>query len=250
MARFDDKIVLITGAASGIGRASAQRIASEGGTVVCVDFNEQGINETVKLIKDAGGNAHPMLCDVTDEASVNKTVAATIEKFGKLNALCNIAGMLRFDHTHEMDMADFDKVMKVNCYGLIMMTKACIPHLLETKGFIVNMASSSALGGQAWAAAYVTSKGAVLSFTKAIANEYGIKRLNCNAVCPGGIETPMVGGAQLPKDIDARLLTKAMLPDGYFAPASDVASAVAFLACEDANHINGDHLRLDGGLLS
>lgn len=250
MARFDEKIVLITGAASGIGRASALRIASEGGTVVCVDFNEQALNETVSTITEAGNKAFAITCDVTNEESVEATVAKTIEKFGKLNALCNIAGILRFDHTHEMDMKDFDRVMQVNCYGLIMMTKACIPHLLETKGFIVNMSSSSALGGQAWTAAYAASKGAVLSFTKCIANEYGIKRLNCNAICPGGIETPMVGGAQLPEGFDARLITKSMLPDGYFAPASDVASAVAFLACEDANHINGDHIRLDGGLLS
>jgi NAD(P)-dependent dehydrogenase (short-subunit alcohol dehydrogenase family) len=250
MARFDDTVVLITGAASGIGKASAERIASEGGKVVCVDLQQDAVQEVADAIVAAGGEACAMVCDVTDQAAVNATIGATIEKYGKLNALCNIAGMLRFDHTHEVNMEDFDRVMRVNCYGLFMMCQAAIPHLLETRGFIVNMASSAALGGHAWTAAYSASKGAVLALTRCIANEYSLQRLNCNAICPGGIETPMVGGAQLPEGIDNRLLTKAMLPDGYFAPPSDVASAVAFLACEDANHINGDYIRLDGGLMS
>lgn len=250
MARFDDKVVLITGAASGIGKASAERIAGEGGKVVCVDLKVAAVQKVADAIEASGGEACAMACDVTDQVAVNATVSATIEKYGKLNALCNIAGMLRFDHTHEVKMEDFERVMQVNCYGLFMMCQASIPHLLETKGFIVNMASTAALGAHAWTAAYSSSKGAVLALTKCIANEYGLQRLNCNAICPGGIETPMVGAVQLPDNIDARLLNKAMLPDGYFAPASDVASAVAFLACEDANHVNGDHLRLDGGLMS
>ena len=250
MARFDDKVVLITGAASGIGKASAERIASEGGKVVCVDLKVEAVQEVADAIVASGGEACAMACDVTDQAAVNATVSATIEKYGKLNALCNIAGMLRFDHTHEVKMEDFERVMQVNCYGLFMMCQAAIPHLLETKGFIVNMASTAALGAHAWTAAYSSSKGAVLALTKCIANEYGLQRLNCNAICPGGIETPMLGAVKLPDNIDSRLLNKAMLPDGYFAPPSDVASAVAFLACEDANHVNGDFLRLDGGLMS
>lgn len=250
MARFDDRIVLITGAGSGIGKASAERIASEGGTVVCVDLNQDAVQQVANDIVASGGKACAMTCDVSDHPSVKATIAATIEQYGKLNALCNIAGMLRFDHTHELKMEDFDRVMKVNTYGVFMMCQEAIPHLLKTKGFIVNMASTAALGAHAWTAAYSTSKGGVLALTKCIANEYGIQRLNCNAICPGGIETPMVGGVQLPEDIDARLLTKAMLPDGYFAPPSDVASVVAFFACEDANHINGDYVRCDGGLMS
>ncbi len=122
--------------------------------------------------------------------------------------------------------------------------------MLETKGFIVNMASTAALGSHAWTAAYSASKGAVLSLTKCIAIEYGLQGLNCNAICPGGIETPMVAGANLPEGADERLLTKVMLPDGYFAPPEDVAGVVAFLASDDANHIKGDFLRVDGGLMT
>lgn len=252
MARFDDKVVLITGAASGIGRASAERIASEGGTVVTVDLQEKAAHEVANAIVEAGGKAMALSCDVTDEAMVRETVATTVERYGKLNALCNIAGALRFDHTLEATMDGFKQMMAINCYGTFMMCQAAIPHLLETKGFIVNMASTAALGAHAWTAAYSSSKGAVLALTKCIAVEYMLEGLNCNAICPGGIETPLVAAAakQLPEGADLRLLQKVSLPDGRFAPPEDVAGVVAFLACEDANHVNGDYVRVDGGLMT
>jgi NAD(P)-dependent dehydrogenase (short-subunit alcohol dehydrogenase family) len=250
MGRFDGRVVLITGAGSGIGKASALRISSEGGTVVCVDINTEQVEAVADSIVANGGEALALTCDVSDQDSVKATVAAAVEKYGKLNALCNIAGMLRFDNTLELSLEDFDRVMKVNCYGVLMMCQQAIPHLLETKGFIVNMASTAALGSHAWTAAYSASKGAVLSLTKCIAIEYGLQGLNCNAICPGGIETPMVAGANLPEGADERLLTKIMLPDGYFAPPEDVAGVVAFLASDDANHIKGDFLRVDGGLMT
>jgi NAD(P)-dependent dehydrogenase (short-subunit alcohol dehydrogenase family) len=252
MARFEDKIVLITGAASGIGQASAVRIASEGGTVVCTDLQQDAVQEVASAIVDAGGKAMALSCDVTDEKAVKATVQATIDQYGKLNALCNIAGALRFDHTLEASMDGFRQMMEINCYGTFMMCQAAIPHLLETRGFIVNMASTAALGAHAWTAAYSSSKGAVLALTKCIAVEYMLEGLNCNAVCPGGIETPLVAAAaeHLPKGADMRLLQKVSLPDGRFAPPEDVAGVVAFLACEDANHINGDQIRVDGGLMT
>jgi NAD(P)-dependent dehydrogenase (short-subunit alcohol dehydrogenase family) len=250
MSRFEDKVVLITGAASGIGKASAERIASEGGTVICVDLNAESLQLVVEGIRLAGGVADALVCDITDQSQVTATVSAVIEKHGKLDALCNIAGILEFGHSHEVKMADFDRVMKVNCYGLFMMCQAAIPHLLNSKGYIVNASSSAALGAHAWTAAYSASKGAVLALTKCLANEYSLRGLNCNAICPGGIATPMVKGVQLPEGIDRRILNKASLPDHYFAPPEDVAGVVAFLASEDARFINGDHIRVDGGLLS
>lgn len=250
MARFNDRVVLITGAASGIGKASALRIAGEGGKVVCVDRQQDVLQDVVNSIIESGGEACALTCDVTEQASVIATVDAAVEKYGKLNALCNIAGILRFDHTHEVKMEDFDHIMNVNCRGTFMMCQAAIPHLLKTKGFIVNMSSSAALGAHSWTVAYSASKGAVLSMTKCIAVEYGLQGLNCNAICPAGIDTPMVAGVNLPEDADMRLLQKVMLIDGSFGTAADVASAVAFFACEDANHINGDYIRVDGGLMT
>ena len=168
MARFDDRVVLITGAGSGIGKASAERIASEGGTVVCVNMQQEEVQRVADAIVASGGEACALTCDVSDHQSVKHTVAATVGKYGKLNALCNIAGVLRFDNFHELTMEDFEHVMKVNCYGVFMMCQEAIPHLLETKGFIVNMSSTAALGAHAWTAAYSASKGAVLSLTNAL----------------------------------------------------------------------------------
>ena len=252
MSRYTDKVVLVTGAASGIGKASAERIAGEGGKVVCVDRQAEAVEETAAGIIASGGEAMAFVCDVTDQDSINATVAATIEKCGKLNALCNVAGVLRFDHTLELSREDFYFVMNVNARGAFMMCQAAIPHLLETKGFIVNVSSTAALGAHAWTLAYSASKGALLSMTKCIAVEYMLEGLNCNAICPAAIETPMVEAAahQIPENVDVRLFQKGALPDGSFAPPSDVASTVAFLACEDANHINGDHIRVDGGLMT
>jgi len=243
-------VVLITGAGSGIGKASAQRIAGEGGKVACVDLQQEAVQAVADSITASGGEAIALSCDVSDHQSVKDTVAATLARYGKLNALCNIAGVLRFDNFQDLTLEDFDRVMKVNCYGVFMMCQEAIPHLLQTRGFIVNMSSTAALGAHAWTAAYSASKGAVLSLTKCIAIEYGMQGINCNAICPGGIETPMVTEAHIPEGADSRLLTKVMLPDGYFAPASDVAGVVAFFACEDCNHIKGDFIRVDGGLMT
>lgn len=250
MARFAGKVVLITGAASGIGKASALRIASEGGQIACVDRDEVALKTVVDEIGKLSGSAQAFVCDITHEEAVKSTVMKVIQRLGQIDALCNIAGVLRFDHTHEVAMSDYDTVMNVNARGTLMMCKAAIPHLLKTKGFIVNMSSSAALGAHAWTIAYSASKGAVLSMTKCIAVEYMLQGLNCNAVCPAGIETPMTEDVELPVNADMRLLQKVMLPDGSFSPANDVASVVAFLACEDANHINGEQIRVDGGLMT
>lgn len=254
MSRFNDKVVLITGAASGIGKASAERIASEGGKVICVDIQKDAVEAVAAGINasEGRGEAIALVCDITDQSSVNDTVASAIAKFGQLDALCNIAGTLRFDNTLEAKMDDFKRVMDINCYGPFMMCQAAIPHLLETKGYIVNMSSSAALGAHAWTAAYSASKGALLSLTRCLAVEFGLKGINSNAICPGGIATPMLAGAatQMPKDIDQRLLNKVRPLDNYYADPSEVASAVAFLACDDAKFINGDHIRLDGGMMS
>ncbi len=229
MNRFENRIVLITGAASGIGEASALRIAQEGGSVICADMDVEGVEQTVSEIGKNGGEAIALACDVSDQDSVNKTVERGVEKYGKLNALCNIAGILRFDKTLEAKMEDFDRIIKVNLNGTFMMCQAALPHLIETKGSIVNMASTAALGAHAWTAAYSASKGAVLALTKCLAVEFGRLGVNVNALCPSSIATPMVDAVVLPEGIDISLLKKVEPFDGKFRPPSDVAGAVAFM---------------------
>ena len=247
--RFDDKVVLITGAASGIGRASVERIAAEGGTVFCADVQAEAVQETAKLAMELGADAFAHVFDVSDPGQTAACVAACVERFGRLDALCNVAGILRFDHTHTMPLADWNRILSVNLTGTFLMCQAAIPHLLESRGSIVNLSSTSALAGLPYAAAYGASKAGVLALTYAIAIEYGKQGLRANAICPGSISTPMTKDPAFPEGLDMKLVMRAMPLDKFRGPET-VASLVAFLASEDAAHINGERIRVDGATLS
>jgi NAD(P)-dependent dehydrogenase (short-subunit alcohol dehydrogenase family) len=239
MKRFTDKIALVTGAASGIGKATAQRLADEGAQVACLDLNG-----------DMGpAAALGLTCDVGDPDQVAKAVAAVIERFGRLDVVCNVAGILRADHTHELALENWDKLIRVNLTGTFLVCRAAIPHLLQTKGNIVNTSSTAALGSHPWMAAYAASKGGILSLTRVLAVEYGKQGLRANCVCPGGIITPLHGQFKMPKGADPELLRGAMPPVPYAGP-EHAASVIAFLASDDARYINGAEIRADGGALS
>lgn len=249
MKRFEGKVALITGAASGIGRATAERLSAEGARVVCTDVQSEVVEETAKRAREAGGDAEPLYCDVGDPASAAEAVRATIERYGELHVLCNIAGIIRFGHTHEFPLAEWNRILAVNLTGTFLMCQEALPHLLATKGCIVNTASTSALAGHAWLAAYSASKGGVLALTRELAIEYGKQGLRVNAVCPGSVSTPMNDGFELPAGADGKLLYRIMPLDAFRGPET-VASSIAFLASEDAAHINGVGLRVDGATLS
>lgn len=249
MQRFEDRVALITGAASGIGRATAQRLAEEGAHVVCVDVQREAVEQTAKSVSEAGGRADATFCDVADPASVDAAVAFALECGGKLDVLCNIAGILQFGHTHEFPLEDWNRILAVNLTGTFLACRTAIPHLLASGGNIVNTASTAALAGHPWTPAYSASKGGVLALTRGIAVEYGRQGLRANAVCPGSIETPIADAFHLPAGADARLLQRIMPLDRFRGPET-VASAIAFLASADAAHINGVGLRMDGAALS
>jgi NAD(P)-dependent dehydrogenase (short-subunit alcohol dehydrogenase family) len=239
MKRFENKVALVTGAASGIGRATVERLAAEGAQVAGLDVNGDV----------AGAAAMARTCDVGDPDQVAAAVAAVVERFGRLDVVCNVAGILRADHTHELALADWDKVLRVNLTGTFLVCRAAIPHLLAAKGCIVNTSSTAALGSHPWMAAYAASKGGILSMTRTIAVEYGKQGLRANCVCPGGIITPLHGQFKLPKGADPELLRGAMPPVPYAGP-EHAASVIAFLASDDARYINGAEIRADGGALS
>lgn len=250
MRRFEDKVVWVTGAASGIGRATAERVASEGGRVFCSDVQAEALEETVKLAAQRGGEAAAGVCDVAAEADVAAARDACLERFGRLDALCHVAGILRFAHTHEMDFEEWRRIQSVNADGTFLVCRAALPALLETRGNIVNTSSVAAKAGLAYGAAYAASKGSVLSFTKALAVEYGKRGVRVNSVCPGSIKTPMTkGGAGLPGDADMQLVMRQMALDQPRGPET-VASLIAFLASDDAAHINGEDILVDGGTLA
>ena len=244
MKRFENKIAVVTGAGSGIGRSTALRMDSEGANLVIVDVNKHELSKTRTMLKNKQSIAKVL------DISSQKDVKNFFKSIKKLDVLINVAGILRFDNSHEVHIKDWNRILNVNLTGTFFMCSYALPLLLKTKGAIVNVSSSAALGSHAWTAAYSASKGGISAFSKTLAVEYGIHGLNVNCVCPASIKTPMSINPDMPKDIDKRLLKKIMPIDGVNRSPDDIASTIAFLASGDAIHINGIDLRVDGGLLT
>lgn len=252
MRRFEGKVVLVTGAASGIGRATVQRLAEEGATLACLDVQAEAVDGVADEARAAGADARAWTCDVTDEAAVRRVVAEVLAAHGRLDVLCNIAGIMRAGHSHEVPRSQWDEVLATNLTGTFLVTQACLPHLLEAKGNIVMAASTSSLSGHPYMLAYAASKGGVLAMTYTLAVEYAKKGLRVNAVAPGGIDTPLrdATATMLPtEDIDYELFLRISPVDQVRGPET-VASTIAFLASDDAAHVNGEVVRVDGATLA
>ena len=244
MQRYDGRVVLVTGAGSGIGRATVHRLVDEGATVVAADLAEEGLATTAKDASRPDA-VTPFVGDVSDPAFGSAAVAAALEH-GRLDTVVNSAGILRFEHTHEVRLEDWQRVLDVNLTGTFLTCQAALPALLDGGGAIVNVASTAALAAHPWAAAYSASKGGVLALTRTLAIEYAKQGLRANAVCPGSIDTPITSAFNLPEGADGKLLHRIMSPVGMGDPRL-VAAAIAYLGSDDAQHVNGADLRIDGG---
>jgi len=249
--RFEGKVALVTGASAGIGRATAQRLASEGASVLCADVVDDKLKETVALLGQHPGRFAARHCDVSDEQQCNDCVQACIKEFGQLDVLCNIAGVLTYHHFHEVTLEDWQRIINTNLGGTFLMSRAALPHLLKTKGNIVNIASTTAWAGLPWGTAYSASKGGILALTRSIAVEYARQGVRANSISPGDIDTYMgkEAGGRIPKDADFKFLDRCRSISGPRGPEV-VASVIAMLASEDGIHMNGADLRVDGATLS
>ncbi|MAE95769.1 MAG: short-chain dehydrogenase [Deltaproteobacteria bacterium] len=246
MNRFEGKVALVTGAASGIGRATALRLASEGAELFLADLDEGGVKETAAEITAQGGRAHPHRLDVRDRAACRAIVAAAVADGGKLDVLCNVAGVLRGAAVDEVTEEEWDLLMSVNLGAVFFLSQAALPHLLATKGNIVNMASAAGLTGQVYTSVYAASKAAVVSLTKSMALEFAKRGVRVNAVCPGGVITPMSRAFQPPEGADLQLFAR-VIPLIEPAQPEEIASAVAYLASDEARFVTGTAFSIDGG---
>lgn len=244
--RFSDKCALVTGAASGIGRAVAERLAAEGGRVLCADLNEAAVKESAAAIQSDGGDAVARVCDVSQPEACRSLVAAAVEAFGRLDVVCNVAGIVINEHATDVRIDQWNRVIAVNLSGTFFICQAAIPHLLETGGNIVNTASSAGLVGVAYTSAYAASKGGVVMLTRELAVEYGRRGIRINCVCPGGVDTPMARGFVPPENADPHLLQRMLLSPGLAKP-DEIAAAMAYLASDEARYVNGAALSIDGG---
>jgi meso-butanediol dehydrogenase / (S,S)-butanediol dehydrogenase / diacetyl reductase len=243
--RFENKRAIVTGAASGIGRAVAERLAREGATVLLCDWNREGVAAAAAAI---GGSSGSMTLDVSNAGDCDAAVAGAADRWGGLDILCNIAGVLDFAPFADLTPDRWARVIGVNLSGVYNMSRAAMPHLVASRGTIVNMASAAGLVGVPFNAAYTASKHGVVGLTKALALEFSKQGVRINSVCPTGVRTPMVM-APPPDDIDwpAVMRSAPWLDDGAMCEPEDIADAVAFLASSEARRITGIAFPVDGG---
>lgn len=245
MGRLENKIAVITGAGRGIGRAIAEKLASEGATVVVTDIDEASAAETANAI---AGKSIGLRTDVTSKESVRSMAEQVNSRFGKVDILVNNAGWDKAGPFLDSDESDWDRIVAINLFGMLHTTKAVLPLMVQRKsGSVVNLGSDAARVGSSGEAVYSAAKGGVVSFTKTLAREMARNQINVNCVCPGPTDTALFAsiGGDDPKLREA--LTKA-IPFRRLGDPNDLANAVAFLASDEAGFITGQTVSVSGGL--
>lgn len=241
------KVALVTGAASGLGRATALRFADAGALLMLVDVNEAALAETAGLIEARGTSVATQAADLSDAAACKAVVDVALERFGRLDALCNVAGLIYLANTPEMPLDQYRRTIDVNLSAPFLLSQAAIPHLLDTHGAIVNVASSASYIGEAYAAAYCASKWGILGMTKAMAMEFQKKPIRINAVAPGGMVTNIAANFVPPENCDFELIKRFSGLRGT-VEVDDVAGMILLLASEAGRGFHGACVSIDAGI--
>src|SRR5947209_5311181 len=244
--KLEGRVALVTGASQGIGHACALELAREGATVAVAARNQQRLDELVAQIAAAGGKASAFVIDVADEEQVKSGIKSALGQFGKIDILVNNAGITRDQLVMRMKRADWDSVLNTNLTSAYLCIQQVIGSMLKQRwGRIINVTSVFGQMGQAGQANYAASKAGLIGLTMAIAREVGSRNITCNAIAPGFIETAMTAG--LSEEFKQSAVKT--IPLGRVGSPDDVASAVCFLASDDASYITGHVLNVNGGLL-
>lgn len=242
MTALDGKVALVTGASSGLGAAVAQLFAARGAKVFGVARDAERM---ATVFEDVPGGAYASV-DISSSEACRDAVSQCVEKFGRLDALINVAGFHQMRHTVSVTDEDWDKDLAVNLNGPFFLCRAALPHLLEAGGNIVNVASIAGIEGEVYSAGYCAAKHGLVGLTRALAIEFTSERLRVNAVCPGGMITPQTTEFAAPENADWNLIMRIAAPRGMMDVA-DVAKTIAFLASDDAAAVHGAVYVVDAG---
>jgi meso-butanediol dehydrogenase/(S,S)-butanediol dehydrogenase/diacetyl reductase len=242
MTAFDGKVALITGASAGLGAATAKLFAQRGASVFGIARDAERM---ATVFADVAGGEYSSV-DVTTPAACAQAVAECVATFGRLDVLVNVAGFHQMRHTQTVTDAEWERDLAVNLHGPFYLCRAALPHLLETGGNIVNVASIAGVEGEVYSAGYCAAKHGLVGLTRALAVEFTKEKLRVNVVCPGGMPTAQTTEFTAPENADWDLILRIASPRG-FSETDDVAKAIAFLASDDAAAIHGAVYRVDNG---
>ena len=246
--RFHDKVAIVTGGVSGIGAATTERLLAEGATVVAVDVSQKAIDAFVEQHPDTGDRLEARHLDVTDSAATKSLVDEIVQEHGHLDILVANAGIGVFGDAEQLSDDDWRKGIAVDLDGVFYSGRAALPHLIESKGTIVNTASISGMGGDYAMTAYNAAKGGVINLTRSMAVDFGKRGVRVNAVAPGPVRTPLL--EPILEDQSRHDVWKNNIPLGRVAEPEEIAAAILYLASDDASFVSGVTLPVDGGLTS
>jgi NAD(P)-dependent dehydrogenase (short-subunit alcohol dehydrogenase family) len=244
---FAGKVALVTGAASGVGRATADLLAGRGAAVACVDRRGADVEALAAEIAAAGGEAIGIECELRDPASIDAALARALEWRPRLDVLAHVAGLGLRRRAEDTSVEEWERVLEVNLRAPFLLTRAAIDPLVACGGAVVAVSSLAGLAGWPYSAAYAASKGGLVTMMRSLALELGPRGVRVNVVCPGGIDSPMLDDLDEIADPDPAAAKRGRGLDDSLATPAEIAAAIAFLASPDASHVNGTTLTVDGG---